>query len=79
MSITNEWTDWHLTPAGWVRGSTRRDGPGIQEQPTPEDRVMTCRWDEENMARELQTKWESDDKEAVRALIETHGQCPERL
>jgi hypothetical protein len=31
------------------------------------------------MARELQTKWESDDKEAVRALIEKHGQCPERL
>lgn len=79
MSITSEWTDWHLTPAGWVRGSTKRDGPGFEEKPTPEDRVMTCRWDEENMARVLHTEWKSDDEEAVQELIAKFGPPPEHL
>ena len=79
MSITSEWTDWHLTPVGWVRGSTKTDGPGYQEKPTPSDRVMTCRWDEENMARVLHTEWKSDDEAAVQDLIEKFGPPPEHL
>ena len=84
MSQSNEWTDWHLTPEGWVRGSTRRDGPGVDEKPTPSDRVMTCRWAEEKesfgpMSRDLETEWKSDDEAAVQVLIDKFGPCPEQL
>ena len=85
MSHSNEWTDWHLTPAGWVTGSERTDGVGIEEQPIPPDRVLTQRWAEEqsspfgSMYRGLETRWESDDKETTQELIKKFGKCPERL
>jgi hypothetical protein len=37
----SEWTEWHLTPAGWVRGSSVTPH-GRQTRPAPADRVKTC-------------------------------------
>jgi hypothetical protein len=85
MSHSNEWTDWHLTPRGWERGSTRVDGAGVTEKAIPGDRVLTKRWAEEKpssfggMSKELEDKWESDDKAAIEALIDKFGKCPEPL
>jgi hypothetical protein len=85
MSYSKEWTDWHLTPEGWVRGSERTDGVGIEEKPVPPGTVLTQRWLEEqtspysSMYRGLETQWTSDDKEAIQALLEKHGNCPETL
>jgi hypothetical protein len=82
MSHSKEWTDWHLTPWGWERGSTRVDGAGVTEKAIPADRVLTKRWAEENLHRSvvcpkgLEDEWESDNKEAIQALIEKHGKCP---
>ena len=84
MSHSNEWTDWHLTPRGWERGSERTDGVGIEEKPIPADRVKTMRWVEEqsspwsDMYRGLEGQWTSDDN-AVQALIDKFGNCPEHL
>lgn len=46
MSASNEWTEWHLTPNGWVRGSEKIDfgKPDIKDPPV--DRVMTYTWRE---------------------------------
>src|SRR5574343_541972 len=29
MAASSEWTEWHLTPRGWVRGSDQRDFAGV--------------------------------------------------
>jgi len=29
MSASKEWTEWHLTPTGWVRGSEKVDYQGV--------------------------------------------------
>jgi hypothetical protein len=42
MSASREWTEWHLTPSGWQRGSKETDfAPATKVEP-PEDRVLSC-------------------------------------
>jgi hypothetical protein len=43
MSIVDstEWTEWHLTPTGWVRGTSVTE-VGRQSRSAPGDRVKTC-------------------------------------
>src|SRR5260370_29798787 len=43
MSLSNEWTEWHLTPAGWVRGTEKEDFRTVDPEPPP-DRVKTVVW-----------------------------------
>ena len=40
MSYSDEWTEWHLTPRGWERGSERTDGPDVEFKEPPADRVL---------------------------------------
>jgi hypothetical protein len=40
MSKYEDVDDWHLTPKGWVAGSTQRDGQFKSVEP-PVDRVLT--------------------------------------
>ncbi|NYI02889.1 translation initiation factor 1 [Cupriavidus plantarum] len=42
MSASNEWEDVHLTPAGWVDGSIKRDFAGVTKRPVPADAVLTA-------------------------------------
>lgn len=46
MAASNEHTDRHLVPNGWVRGTTLRDSGKIQVKMAPADCVMTARWRE---------------------------------
>ena len=41
MAPRREWTEWHLTPAGWQRGATRVHGQGNTWADEPEDRVLS--------------------------------------
>jgi hypothetical protein len=43
MPISDEWTDWHLTPKGWESGSLKVDGQGVTDIAPPDDRVLTVR------------------------------------
>ncbi len=47
MAISRQWTEWHLTPGGWVSGSSRRDGEGNVWRDEPEDRVVTFVYQEQ--------------------------------
>jgi hypothetical protein len=38
---SREWAEWHLTPQGWVRGTSQTEG-GTRVLPAPPDRVKTC-------------------------------------
>jgi hypothetical protein len=47
MAISRQWTEWHLTPRGWVSGSSRRDGEGNVWRDEPEDRIATFVYQEQ--------------------------------
>ncbi|NLE27041.1 MAG: hypothetical protein GX625_17205 [Clostridiaceae bacterium] len=82
MSLSNEWSEFHLTPAGWVSGSEKIDFAGIKEAPIPEDRVLTihcreyqsCSFAKAEYWRE--EVWRSDDAASVKALVDEFGSCP---
>lgn len=85
MTLSKEWTDWHLTPRGWERGSQRTDGVGVEEKEPVADRILTHRWSEvqtsgySQMVRHGERMWESGDKVRLAELLEEHGEPPESL
>ena len=84
MSASNEWTEWHLTPEGWVRGSERRDGPGTTLVDYPEGSVLVFRYSEfsgwgMNIERNCYERRKSGSDEEIKVLLEQHGECPRRL
>jgi hypothetical protein len=83
MPNSKEWTEWHLTPEGWVKGDYRIDFQGVTSQETPSDRVATYRYNELIPAADLETWvdliWKSDDEDAIDELLEQYGPCPEYL
>jgi hypothetical protein len=88
MAISRQWTEWHLTPAGWVSGSTRRDGKGNVWRDEPEDRVITFVYQEQiDKAHPaphvtVQESWRSKAVRAalsVEKLLAEHGPCPQKL
>ena len=83
--VRDEWTQWHLTPGGWQRGS-RLVHPGkFVERPQPPDRLLSCIYseyqaaDEHSHSRELSEEWRWTDKTAVQEWLDTHGNCPMSL
>lgn len=88
MAISRQWTEWHLTPAGWVSGSSRRQGEGNVWRDEPEHRVVTFVYQElvdqakpEPQAT-VQESWRSKSvgaSEKIDALLAQYGGCPERL
>lgn len=85
MSLSNEWTERHLTPAGWVEGTEKLDF-SKKEVPPPQDRVLTC------VYRDYQSHWAAKPEQTVREqwraadaddriaeLLERYGPCPEHL
>jgi hypothetical protein len=42
MALSNEWAYMHLTPSGWVQGSSKLDFQDTQVVPAPEDAVLTA-------------------------------------
>ena len=46
MSASNEWTDFHLTKNGWVRGSDKMDFAGVTEVVPPDNVLLTRRYKE---------------------------------
>jgi hypothetical protein len=88
MAISRQWTEWHLTPAGWVSGSTRRDGKGNVWRDEPEDRLITFVYQEQidkahpDRHATVQESWRSKAVGAalsVEMLLAEHGPCPQKL
>lgn len=84
MSLSNEWTEWHLTPAGWVRGTEKEDFRTIEREPPP-DRVKTVVWKEKLSSiyskpdRGHSETWSSQDKAAVARFQTKFGPAPSNL
>lgn len=85
MSASNEWTEWHLTPKGWVRGSEKEDFGGIKTIPRPESCVMTALHREylsssfSRLDKTDEIVWTSENQSAVEALLDQHGPAPKYL
>ena len=84
MSASNEWTEWHLTPKGWVRGTEKEDFRRIDRDP-PEDRVMTVVHKQflssiySKMDVSTDTTWQAKDGRAVAELLKKFGPAPQQL
>lgn len=46
MAASKEWTEWHLTPNGWIRGTVKTDFT-IDVVERPNDAIATWRYSEE--------------------------------
>ena len=93
MAGRMEWTEWHLTPRGWERGSTRVQGRGNNWTDEPEDRAMSFVYKEvetssaPRVLRSVEETWRPRDKElkpaplslSTEELLERYGSCPESL
>jgi len=83
MSLTNDSWEWHLTPTGWVLGTERLD-QFVEQRPTPEDRVLSGRFEEklEDAFSQLKLTWEViwQDADADAAyLLEKFGEKPRHV
>lgn len=84
MAASNEWTEYHLTPQGWVSGNERRDTGQPVTRQTPQDRVLTAIYKETcsgygPVYESQDTLWESDDKRRVEKLLGEFGPPPKHL
>jgi hypothetical protein len=80
MAVSREWTEWHLTPAGWVSGSSRRTGEGNVWRDEPEDRIITFVYQEQPQVK-VEESWRSKTAPAehIEQLLAQHGHCPRKL
>lgn len=84
MSLSKEWTHWHLTPRGWESGTESTDF-GYTERPRPADAVLTMSYREElghafgKMHRLCTEQWRSPDAPRVEGLLAKFGACPQSL
>jgi hypothetical protein len=86
MTASLEYTDWHLTPTGWRRGTTKLDNGTIQEVPTPLDRIATYRYTEEypslfsrpDVFTKVTYQCPNQERELLK-LLDQFGACPDQL
>ncbi len=85
MAASNEWTEWHLTPRGWERGSERDDSKGVTRRDKPAGSVMCVCYGEyagymvaSSYRKSLEETWRLDD-ESVSELLNKYGEAPQRL
>jgi hypothetical protein len=87
MAIRKEWTEWHLTPRGWEKGSTRREGRGNDWRDEPADRLLSYQHSELHTASgppkiSTEETWRTKDPAAVgqlAAALSRYGAVPSRL
>ena len=83
MAASSEWTVWHLTPEGWVRGTERMDY-GTTTREVPANRVLSVTYHEEcngysRVHSKISEDWKSPDQDAVSTLVAKFGDAPNHL
>jgi len=85
MSASNEWTEWHLTPRGWERGSEKIDFSGPTDVAPPPDRVLTSTYHEylssvySSIDRYHKETWRGNDEALIKKLLAQFGEPPKEL
>ena len=84
MPISEEWTDWHLTPRGWKCGTEQKDYRRVDRTP-PADRVLTSKYrlylrsSDSMVDKGHEDIWRSPDSDVVDELLKLYGNPPEHL
>ncbi len=83
MAASNEWTEYHLTPSGWVTGTEKTDFRRDDVDP-PQDRVLTIRYVETlngygGGSKGHHEVWRSAEDTSVNTLLAKYGQAPMSL
>lgn len=83
MSASLEWTEWHLTPEGWKRGTIKSE-KGIQQTGEPVGSVARFQYVEDHSGygrdTSILTHTSSPvDLQAFEHLISLYGTCPTSL
>ena len=82
MLASREWTEWHLTPQGWIKGVEQTDFSRT-DRPAPESRVITCIYDEHvgfsSPHISADAIWTVRDKSIIMDLSSKFGDCPNHL
>jgi hypothetical protein len=84
MAASKEWTEWHLRPNGWTRGTVRTDST-IDVVERPNDAIATWRYLEEIAYAgrpDCKTSeiWRSNiTSEQFISLQDQFGDCPQSL
>ena len=86
MAASKEWTEWHLTPRGWERGSEMVDVGNLTEVAPPPDRVLSHKYREimssgysAGTDRYNEEIWRGDDEAQIAKLLKEHGAAPAKL
>lgn len=83
--ISNEWCDWNLTSAGWIRGSHWLDGEGLVFQDVSPTVIQQCRYHEQLTTEHgslkcwHETLFATNDLDLLARTVGDHGCCPHRL
>ena len=86
MPALSDWTEWHLTPQGWQRGTIKTAilASIIVRRP-PADRVLSCRFYQRRgdagcaPAQWTNEVWKDADPAQVESLVQQYGSCPHEL
>ncbi|PBB31178.1 hypothetical protein [Mesorhizobium sp. WSM3868] len=82
MSASNEWTEYHLTPKGWVTGTEKTDF-NLTERPRPDDAVQTVKVRDylssiySSVDHTRKITWQSGDVHAIAKLKGKYGEAPD--
>lgn len=84
MSASLEWTEWHLTASGWVRGTMKTDS-NISVIARPTGAVATFMYSEEHSGygrsdgKVTQIEPKGPISKDLQNLLRLHGDCPRQL
>jgi len=78
-----EFTEWHLRPSGWERGTEVTDSSRNYKD-APDDRVMTCKYSEHmtstlSINSNCDIQWTNGNEVIIEHLKNLYGACPFKL
>lgn len=85
MSASNEYTEWHLTPRGWERGTEKTDFQERINRNPPPDTILSYKYYEfmsspfSRMERGTNLLFGNPEDIATQEFLKKYGNCPYNL
>lgn len=72
--LSKEWTIWHLTPNGWIRGDQKLDFGGRKSVDEPSGTILSMKYKEtmshaySSLNEEVSEIWNNGDQEQIERI-----------